>query len=265
MRAALLALLLLTPALAGCAEQESQWAGVAEAWMYKGSALVEVQLHHGRAGSDADAQTARAGMGEVVAIEDARATLALRDGSEATRALGNWTFDRENDTASAALDVTRFDGFRLNATFVLRDGTRLATDELASWTQTYRRPYQATLRLSTRASDTSLTLSLYELDEGARELAFDTLVQDGTLTPVNVTRATSWRVTGTSSTGAFDDATPPGVGQTVRAVLPHTWVSRAELRYTLVLEDGTTLTDADVDGDVHPDTLALQQRFRQEN
>lgn len=261
----LLIVLVALPSFAGCASDSRQWAGLAEAWMYRDSALVEVQLHRGNPGSGATAETARAGMSQVVAIEDATAELTARDGRNVTRSLDNWTFDRENDTAQAPLDVTRFDAFRLNATFVLGDGTRLNTGELASWGEQYRRPYQATLRLGSRATDTSLILSIYELKAGARELAFDSVVQKGTLTPVAIARVDSWRVNLTGANGTVEDTTPPTAGQTIRVTLPHTGITRAQPRYSIVLADGSAITERDVDNDVYPETLALQKRLKQEN
>lgn len=259
-----LLLIFLVVALAGCTD-ERQWAGIAEARMYVDSALVEMQLHRGVPGQGATEQTAEAGMGRVVSIENAVATFTLRNGRNVTMPIDNWVFDRENQTVAAPVNLTRFDGFTINATFVMKDGTRLPTGELASWTETYRRPYYSTLRLNPRSTETGFTLTVYAVNEGAREYAVPSIIDNGTLTQVAVKQIAAWALDLDADGGTRVDRTMPTANVSARVTLPVTGVTRAEPTYTFVLDEGVVISDRDVDNDAYPEALFLQKRLRQEN
>lgn len=267
MRALLLLAILALPALAGCfGGSDRQWAGVVNAYQYAEHSLVEVQLHSTRVNQAGNAATARAGMVALDRIEGAIANVTDASGTRAVP-ITDWVFDRVNDTIVGFLPATDYDEFRMNATFVLKNGTILRTHDAVRWHEEFTRPYYGVMDVKESSDGSLVTLSVYRVRDNATYFEYLGEGPEGTLSSANISEIVSWslRVKGANGTEINETALPTAGATKISLTLPYRDIVEAEPKYTLRLRDGTVITQREVDRDAHPFTLAEIRQRTQEN
>lgn len=268
MRPFLLIVLLILPAFAGCTSSATQWAGIAHAYQYRTSSLVELQLHVAGGNEPATIKTASAGLSLLDRVENATATVILPSGASRPFRISEWTIDRDNETLRARIPISGFDGFHFNGTFVLKNGTTLRPHEEIVWTEVFSRPFHGIMKVNERSStSTSYTFTIYELHEGAARFEYEGTLGNNTMSPAALTHIERWRLrlTGHNGTSWDDDTQPNLSGGTLNATLPYANIARVEAFFELGLRDGMRITEHEVDGDGWPLSYILQKEREQRN
>ena len=264
MRALLLAALMLASSMVGCAKED---VGDVVAYIVAHQHRERSVVALGIVGADGAPATDR-----IESVADAVAHVLLPDGREARAELTGWTMNETQGLLVAPLALARFERFHLNATLVMRDGSRRALHEDITTHEQFSRPWRASVRaevLPHRPNVTTVSFVLYELHDGALGLRYSSDGRGSTADIVTrgATIDANWTLTLSLANGTLVDVelAPHASGDSLSIVVPYADVKRVEMRYALTLRDGTRLTQDDVDGDVYPPQEAFAQDQAQEN